>query len=525
MHETRQQAELLDRFLDDLAREPLAAAPGEMDAELADLARTVALVERGVTPAPAAGGAARARVWQQALAGARSGAVRAPRRRAWHWRRWSLPRPRLPRLGASALKAAGVVVAILLVLGIGLQASPRVRAGTDRLACLVPRLGIRGCDAQGLVAAGPVADSRGGATLRVTQILSSGGETIVRLEITGLPATFGNVSAQRADRARVRAEEVRLTLRDGTGRAYPPAFIRMMRLLDETSGRGAPFTFRAEWVAGALDPGARAVDVLVEGPAPVDAWQVRVPLVPLRDAALPTREGGGEMTLHGVTVRVANVAADPESTVVQLAASVGRPARVVRLSPHLQEQLVLRDDRGREYRQLPSVGLNSRNEGDVHISSLLFPPLAPDARAAELILPGVTVEEQTGPASLRVPLADLRFGARTPLAVDLVLGPYPLRVTGAELVEGRRGDRQLLLHFDLGGGHEGPQLIGVGQVTLDGRDAGLGYQYSLGSSNVTGGVNVSLPEQAGEEVTVTFRNAHVALEGPWTLAVPVLREP
>ncbi|MDE3076096.1 MAG: hypothetical protein KGJ86_11770, partial [Chloroflexota bacterium] len=95
-----------------------------------------------------------------------------PARRAGA-RHWSFPTfARWWRLPASAL-------AVVTVLLSAAWFSPQARAQLGWLVCYVPGLGIQACDTTGLVMTVPVSVTRGGQTLTVTDLLSSGGQTLV----------------------------------------------------------------------------------------------------------------------------------------------------------------------------------------------------------------------------------------------------------------------------------------------------------------------------------------------------------
>ncbi|MBI4494893.1 MAG: hypothetical protein HY690_19130, partial [Chloroflexi bacterium] len=334
MTDTAHQVELLDQFLDTIVREPGTVAPQELDEEEARFIRAVALVERGVAPSPTV----RERVWHRVLVAACDEATSAPSkaRRVRHF------------AGLHPAQVTGVAAALLLVLAIGLWNSPGVRAQMDRLLCFVPGLGIRACEPTALAATGPVSASRDGATLTVKSLLSTGGEATVQMEITGLPSTPS-----------VPPQQVRLALRDDRGKTYPPASRVWSMSAGGAVAAGGSQTFRAEAIFVGLDADARTAEVVVDGPAPVGAWQVRVPLTLAQQAGLlAAREAQGAVSLHGITVRVASVLADRERTVVQLVATTEPPFRFVRGVGGFRgdRQLVLRDGQGREYAELRSPG-------------------------------------------------------------------------------------------------------------------------------------------------------------------------
>ena len=135
------------------------------------------------------------------------------------WREQTGRRTLAPLLVATAL--AGLVAALV--------ALPAVRAQLQRAACYVPSVGIRSCDAPGLVAPGPVSLSRDGATLTITSLYSADRTTHVRLEITGLPELeltgdpAIDVPRLTADDTNNRVlQATRISLRDADGREYAP---------------------------------------------------------------------------------------------------------------------------------------------------------------------------------------------------------------------------------------------------------------------------------------------------------------
>jgi hypothetical protein len=281
--------------------------------------------------------------------------------------------------------------------------------------------------------------------------------------------------------------------------------------------------FRAEAVFVGLDGDVRTAEVLVDGPAPVGTWQIRVPLTPVAQAGLPTpREAQSSVSLHGITVRVASVLANPERTVVQLVTTAEPPFRFVRGLGGLffDRQLKLRDDQGREYAELPGPGRISPDQGEGHTDDVLFPPLAADARSAELVVPFVVVAEQTDEKKIIVPIGGKQVGDSIPLDAALSLGSYPLVVKDAAILEQQSGQRMLALRLNLGDWREGRKLFGLERVLLDGQDRGYQFLPTDPASGVTE-VRVALPEVHANQVAVVFRDAQVAVEGPWRLAVPM----
>ncbi|HEY3078903.1 MAG TPA: hypothetical protein VGM69_03255 [Chloroflexota bacterium] len=280
----------------------------------------VEALQRGTDPAavldPAAAGAARDLHALAAASGPRPGFLEALESRLL-----ATPvgapvplRRRIRRLLLAPLAA-------LLVLAVGLAAasaaSPVVRAQVERLACFVPGLGIRPCDVPGLIARQPTSVARGGTILTVTHLLSAGGETNVRIEITGLPAPPGGAG-----------RDTRVRLRDPGGREYAARTGTHESGAVREGETGGSTTFSADWTFEALDRSVRAADVLLEAPEPVGSWQVRVPLAPTADTGLTAAgEGGQSVTIGGVTLRVTGVAADAERTALEVVGSAAAPAR------------------------------------------------------------------------------------------------------------------------------------------------------------------------------------------------------
>lgn len=499
MNETKRETELLDRYADDLARDPRAPSPAGLDAEAA-------------TPDDAV----RARVWQRALDGAQ---VVPKQRRVRYWLG--------QRLGRRPIRLAGVVVMILLVIGTALWASPPARAQLERFACLVPGVGIRGCEAPGLTAVEPVAVSRDGVTLTVTSLLSSDGRTVVRVEIAGVP-----LAAVTNDSFNSLVGSAELSLRDTTGKTYPfgPRNPRARGIVPQgpaTPGvERSTFTFGMESAFGALDPNVRAVDVQVEAPAPVGVWQVRVPVVPLQEAGLPSARGGGSgVTLHGITMRVDSVAADRQGIAARVVAQTDPAVQIVRnlARERYGRRLVLRDNQGREYiERPPAVDRDAPGQDGVYTDDVLFSSLPADVHTATLTVPFVTVEEVGAVATLRVPLADKRASGRVPFEADLALGQHRFRVTHVEFARDNKGEPRLWLFLDLGDWSGGRKLVQPGRMEVNGDD-----RVWRGSSECSADVGqcariaVALPPGAGDEVTITFHNPVVAIQGPWQLDVPL----
>ncbi|HEV8637764.1 MAG TPA: hypothetical protein VG370_26385 [Chloroflexota bacterium] len=408
-------------------------------------------------------------------------------------------------------------LAAALVLAVGLAAaswaSPVVWARVERLACFVPGLGIRACDAPGLIARQPTSVGRGATTLTVTHLLSGGGETSVKLEITGLPASPGDA-----------ARGTRVRLRDPAGREYAAWRGMQSGGAYRPSESTGPTTFHADWTFEPLDRTVRAVDVLLEAPEPVGSWQVRVPLVPTADTGLTAAgEGGPPVTIGGVTLRVSSVAADAERTALEVVGSAAPPARFVRGigGIRFQRRVVLRDDRGREQAEVRSQGRTWSDVGGVYTDDMLFPPLPADARAAELVVPFVVVEEETANAELVVPIAGRAVGERIPLDGEVPLGPYRLRATAAVLLD-QQNERWVAIDVAPSAPVGGRRLLAPAGLFAggDGR-----MNRSTNDEGLVTRVAAPLGHDPGPEVRLVMRGATVAVDGPWRLPVRLPARP
>jgi hypothetical protein len=156
---------------------------------------------------------------------------------------------------------------------------------------------------------------------------------------------------------------------------------------------------------------------------------------------------------------------------------------------------------------------------------MLFPPLPPGVRAAELVVPFVVVEETADPAELGVPTAGRAVGERIPLGRELPLGRYRLRVDAAELVD-ESGGRRLAVYFGASGAVDGRRLLGPGFVGVDGRDAGMNsWVQDEGAGVRITRISVPVGADPGPEVRLVLRGATVAVDGPWRLPVQLPARP
>jgi hypothetical protein len=429
------------------------------------------------------------------------------------------PTPRSAAVRPSAIALAFVVLALL---GGNLRSSTAARA--QEPACLVPGLGIRPCGEAGLIATGPVSVSRGAATITVQSLLSAGGETVVRIEIAGLPAAPRLLEGSAA--------LTRLTLSDSRGGEY--AGIRRNASStpigfgpDGMPLPGATQAFHVEGSFAPLDAAVREAQIILQGPEPVGVWTVRVPVIPIAEAGLTqARPGDSSATIEDITVSVATVASNESRTVVQLVANADPPWRAVeniagfldRFSTLPRIELV--DDQGRTYPQEFNPPRALSVVSDRWTEELVFPPLAADAQSATLEIPFVTAMRDTPSASLFISLAGLKVGDQRSLNETVTLGIYSFRVTRVGIVA-EQGGPQLAIGLDLGDWRNGQKLVSS-RLQLEGAPpARFSAITSPDRTRQWTEVRMPLSQGIGDDVTLIFRGVSIAVEGPWRLEIPV----
>src|SRR5262249_18146756 len=130
------------------------------------------------------------------------------------------------------------------------------------------------------------------------------------------------------------------------------------------------------------------------------------------------------------------------------------------------------------------------------------------------VVPTVTVAAFEGEAELQVPVGGVRPGDAVPLGLDLAFGGDPLRVVAAELWELETA-RLLTLRLDLGPRRQGRLLLGPGMVLVAGEAHGFGGGGSgLGRARYET-IDVPLPAETPDVVSITFRLPRVEILGPW----------
>ncbi|MDE3076674.1 MAG: hypothetical protein KGJ86_14745, partial [Chloroflexota bacterium] len=192
--------------------------------------------------------------------------------------------------------AAAAFVAVLVSTA---WISPQARAQVGRIVCYIPGLGIRSCDTTGLVMAAPVSVTKGDQTLTIDDLLSSGGQTLVSLNVTVDPTVYDTL-----DKVGQLGPAVKLALTDSTGKQYGQVWAFNPYGADIRQLPTPKSTLVLHEVPFApLDPSVRAVDIQVTGPAAVGTWVVHVSVEPPASRTVPVgRAGGSSATVQGITI-------------------------------------------------------------------------------------------------------------------------------------------------------------------------------------------------------------------------------
>jgi hypothetical protein len=363
--------------------------------------------------------------------------------------------------------------------------------------------GIGFCRSHGMASRGPVSAVAGGRTLTVHRmaVLSTG--TWLEVEVSGVVPGPGSSRGVRFDVSLLADGEVQVA-------DLGPIHNRW----DEGKVTG-----RAVAHLGPLRPGLAEVGVIVGGEQIGGNLQAPVPLVPAVEAGLPaTRLSGAEATVGGVTVNVPRAVLGTDPTTLLLEVRTPPPYGHVWIGSRLGrvrgEELSLFDADGHEYLEEPTVvGFH----GQVVV---VFPQLPSGASGLRLVVPTVAVATPDDEAELLVPTAGRRSGAVIPLGLDLTLGGLPFRVVAAELWELATG-RLLTLRLDLGPRRQGRLLVGPGEILVGGKDRGFRGRWPDPGHARYETIDVPLPPQTPDVVSITFRLPIVEILGPWIVPLGV----
>ena len=374
----------------------------------------------------------------------------------------------------------------------------------------VPEVGFRP-GSGGLRLARPVAVEQGRKRLTVHHLVSSQIGTELAFEVSGLA-----IERRPDARPQWMRDEVRLL--DERGREYRPS-PRAWMAGGESRPQGGSATVRRSMTLEPLESQVHRVELRINGY--VGDWVVPIDLI-LFDTGLAGTKLTSSVSRHGITITLRNVSFGAEVTALDLEVVAEPPVRFVRGLGALHgmrrgpSRLVLRDDHGRLYEETDATQHRPQDPmGRVDVAT--FPPIPPDARALELEVPYVVVEEGVGTAEVELPVTEPR---------RLVIGDFQIQVLrSGRLVPppkaaSRVGWDGISLELDLGDWQGDRRLLMPGRVLVDGHD----YGYRLGA--MSPGIDepakhleipLSDPTTAGQ---VSLRYPTVQVRGPWTLRFP-----
>jgi hypothetical protein len=369
------------------------------------------------------------------------------------------------------------VASIALVLGASPQARDAVANTVRQLFYFVPGQGIRSAAATSLVLDHPVVVSRAGITVRVLGVLSTDRSTSVSLTVAGLQEVKTGYPSSPLPMP---------YLQDGSGHRYDG---------NSAAGGSSYWTYGF----GGLPRDARRITLVVDSlslgmpsalGAQLGVWRIDLPLTPVTSSALSQASSvDSSVTVHGVTVLLAQVARSSDGLQAHLAAGGPRSSQVdfLELAPPLSEQ-----------NYLPGSGQSGQwdltlpaNLGMIGIARLH--DVEPGNASVSFNMPG------TGTVQLQ-------------RAVQL--GRYVVVLERAEWFDGPNG-HTLRVYF-----HPGPTIDG-GHVTSWELDGVNSYGFAWEDPSTTSGYLELLNKPGPGHISLRMKNPHVVIEGPWQLPVPV----
>ncbi|TMD40759.1 MAG: hypothetical protein E6I88_08955 [Chloroflexi bacterium] len=387
-----------------------------------------------------------------------------------------LPAPPWWRQRRVRYAVALALAAIGLVLGASPQARDAVANSVRQLFFFVPGQGIRSAPATSLVLDHPVVVSRAGITLHVVGVLATEQHTTVSVSVAGLP-------------------DVK------TG--YPSGPLPMPYLLDRSGhryGGNSAAGGASYWTYGfdALPRDTRHVTLVVDSvllgmpsalAAQLGVWRIDLPLTPVTSSALSQASPvGSSITVHGVTVVLAQVARSSDGVQAHLVAGGARSSQVdfLELAPPLTDQ-----------NYLPGSGQSGQWD-------LTLPANVTTIGIARVD----DVEAGQASVSFNMPATgSLR------LQRSVQLGRYVVVLERAEWFDGPNG-HELRVYF-----HPGPALDG-GHVTNWELDGVNSYGFAWADPSMASGYLELLNKPGPGHITLRMKNPHVVIEGPWELPVP-----
>ncbi|MHB1414553.1 MAG: hypothetical protein ACYC1C_04810, partial [Chloroflexota bacterium] len=304
----------------------------------------------------------------------------------------------------TALTSLALAVVLLVVAG----GPAGVVAMVERALLYIPGMGISAVDQGNLVSTGSVVVHEGDAVLTVESLLSSGDNTTVKFNVTGLP---GGKEGWADHDPNDRPEPP--YLRDAEGRQYTQ--------ISGYQGVGGGAEAGTQISGGAYFPALpsdlRSVDLVmpmnylvpptVLPGSDTKEWVAHIELAPPAQSGLTqAMPQAASATTQGINLQVKASTVESGRTVVLVEGEASGPARVVSLvanGGNSKEDLVLRDNLGRTYEQIPEGSGGSFGAKELS-KSLYFAPLGPGASDLTLTVRTVMVLED-GEAEVTIPLA------------------------------------------------------------------------------------------------------------------------
>jgi hypothetical protein len=369
------------------------------------------------------------------------------------------------------------MAAMALILGASPQGRDAVANTVRQLFYFVPGQGIRRAPATSLVLDHPVVVSREGISVRVVGVLATERYTTVSLTVAGLPdVKTGYPSGP-------------LTmpyLQDASGHHYDG---------NSAAGGGRYWTYGFY----ALPRDARRVTLVVDSlslgmPSALGArlgvWRIDLPLTPVTSSALSEASpAGSSVTVHGITVVLAQVARSSDGLQAHLTAGGPRSSHVEMLELALPLT---------ERNYLPGSGQSGQWD------------LSLPANLATIGIAKVhDVEPGNGSISFDMPAT-----GTLPLQRSVQLGRYAVVLERAEWFDGPNG-HTLRVYF-----HPGPAIDG-GHVTNFELDGVNSYGFAWADSSTGSGYLELLNKPGPGHITLRMKSPHVVIEGPWELPLPV----
>ena len=284
----------------------------------------------------------------------------------------------------------------------------------------VPDLGFR--SARGVAMPKQVTETRpDDEGLRVMYLVSTDRGTEVGFEVRDKDRE-GTCMVGPVDNAWMTTTEIQL--RDDSGTLIP----RSPRL-GQSFGMGMHDYgfFQVDVAFDSIAPDARHVTLEVRGP--LGEWDVPVDLVPLSEAdAIPQTRIEAEHERRGITVTVVGMAASDANTFVEIEASAPPPIQILAIGARVirndADRLVLVDEQGRRFEEIPSRNLSRSDRADGRHTVAMFPALPADARKIAVVVPGVVIKEPDHTLDLDLPVTE---------PTEMRFGPYPVRIASAKL--------------------------------------------------------------------------------------------